>query len=57
MSVPGKAFYSTKLEVSKLYGVLERLEGELITEYERLQRQKSANYCSKEMTKAHDWKL
>jgi len=57
ISVPGKAFYSKKLEVSELYGILERLEWKLITEYERLWRQKSAHYSSQEMTRAHDWKL
>lgn len=55
--MPGKAFYSEKLEVSELYGVLGRLEGELITEDERLWRQKSAHYSSQEMTRAHNWKL
>lgn len=55
--MPEKAFCSEKLEVSELYGVLERLEGELITEYKRLWRQKSARYSSQEMTRAHDWKL
>lgn len=57
ISVPGKAFYSEKLEVSELYGVLGRLKRELITEDERLWRQKSADYSGQEMTRAHNWKL
>lgn len=55
--MPGKAFYSEKLEVSELCGVLGRLEGELITEDKRLWRQKSAHYSSQEMTRAHNWKF
>lgn len=46
-----------KKEVSELYGILERLEWELITEYERLWRQKSTHYSSQEMTRARGWKL